>query len=132
MYLYYDHPQQCLHITIQYMFTCTCTSIHSSNHPCFIQVCSAKMADFRRKFSDAARRYIQLSYEPAIHPDERMTSLKRAMICTILSSAGVWCVSLSVCLSVCLSICLSVCLFVYLSVTIHVYPCVCVCDIVCF
>lgn len=52
------------------------------------KVCSAKMADFRRKFSDAARRYIQLSYEPAIHPDERMTSLKRAMICTILSSAG--------------------------------------------
>ncbi|XP_019856749.1 PREDICTED: COP9 signalosome complex subunit 4-like isoform X1 [Amphimedon queenslandica] len=52
------------------------------------KVCSAKMADFRRKFSDAARRYIQLSYESAIHPDERMTSLKRAMICTILSSAG--------------------------------------------
>ena len=46
------------------------------------------MADFRRKFSDAARRYIQLSYESAIHQDERMTSLKRAMICTILSSAG--------------------------------------------
>lgn len=46
------------------------------------------MADFRRKFSDASRRYIQLSYEPAIHPVERMTSLKCAMICTILSNAG--------------------------------------------
>ena len=53
------------------------------------QVCSAKMADFRCKFSDAARRYIQLSYEPALHQDERMMSLKRAMICTILSSAGI-------------------------------------------
>ena len=108
-----------LHITIQYMFTCTCTctSIHSSNHSYFIQVCSAKMADFRRKFSDAARRYIQLSYEPAIHPDERMTSLKRAMICIILSSAGV-------CVCVCLS--LSVCLFVCLSVSIHVCLWVCV------
>ena len=46
------------------------------------------MADFRRKFTDAARRYIQLSYEPEIHTDERMASLKRAIICTILSSAG--------------------------------------------
>ena len=53
-----------------------------------VQVCSAKMADFRRKFTDAARRYIQLSYEPEIHTDERMASLKRAIICTILSSAG--------------------------------------------
>ena len=53
-----------------------------------MQVCSAKMADFRRKFTDAARRYIQLSYEPEIHTDERMASLKRAIICTILSSAG--------------------------------------------
>ena len=48
------------------------------------------MADFRRKFSDAARRYIQLSYEPAIHPDERLQSLKCAMICAILSQAGQW------------------------------------------
>ena len=58
---------------------------------CFIvsKVCCAKMADFRCKFSDAARRYIQLSYEPALHQDERMVSLKRAMICTILSSAGI-------------------------------------------
>ena len=46
------------------------------------------MADFRRKFSDAARRYIHLSYEPAIHPDERLQSLKCAMICAILSQAG--------------------------------------------
>jgi COP9 signalosome complex subunit 4 len=52
------------------------------------KVCSAKMADFRRKFSDAARRYIQLSYEPAIHHDERIASLRCAMSCTILSNAG--------------------------------------------
>ena len=46
------------------------------------------MADFRRNFSDAARRYIQLSYDVAIHPDERLRSLKHAMICAILSHAG--------------------------------------------
>ena len=54
----------------------------------FSQVCCARMADFRRKFTDAARRYIQLSYESAIHPDERVQSLKCAMICAILSQAG--------------------------------------------
>ena len=53
-----------------------------------LQVCCARMADFRRKFTDAARRYIQLSYEPAIHTDERLQSLKHAMICAILSQAG--------------------------------------------
>ena len=52
------------------------------------QVCCAKMADFRRNFSDAARRYIQLSYDPAIHSDERVQSLKHAMVCAILSHAG--------------------------------------------
>lgn len=52
------------------------------------KVCCARMADFRRKFTNAARRYIQLSYEPAIHPDERVQSLKCAMICAILSQAG--------------------------------------------
>lgn len=46
------------------------------------------MADFRRNFSDAARRYVQLSYDPSIHPDERLESLKHAMICAILSPAG--------------------------------------------
>ncbi len=46
------------------------------------------MADFRRKFNDAARRYIQLSYEPAIHPDERLQSLRCATLCAILSQAG--------------------------------------------
>ena len=61
------------------------------------QVCCARMADFRRKFTDAARRYIQLSYEPAIHPDERLKSLKCAMICAILSQAGMQCVCVFTC-----------------------------------
>lgn len=52
------------------------------------RVCSAKMQDYRRKFGDAARRYIQLSYEPALHEEERLTSLKCALNCAILSGAG--------------------------------------------
>ena len=47
------------------------------------------MADFRRKFTDAARRYIHLSYDPAIHPDEKQFLLKCAMICSILSQVCV-------------------------------------------
>ncbi len=46
------------------------------------------MADFRRNFSDAARRYIQLSYDPSIHSGERLESLKHAIVCAILSHAG--------------------------------------------
>ena len=52
------------------------------------KMCCARMADFRRKFTDAARRYIHLSYEPAIHSDEKLLLLKCAMICSILSQAG--------------------------------------------
>ena len=54
----------------------------------FTKVCCARMADFRRKFNDAARRYIHLSYEPAIHPSERLQSLRCASVCAILSQAG--------------------------------------------
>ena len=52
-------------------------------------MCSARMADFRRKFTDAARRYIHLSYDPAIHPEEKQFLLKCAMICAILSQVNV-------------------------------------------
>ena len=43
------------------------------------------MADFRRKFTNAARRYIHLSYETDIDPDDKQNLLKCAMICAILS-----------------------------------------------
>ena len=52
------------------------------------QVCYARVLDFRRKFIEAAQRYIDLSYRTAIHDDERMTALKHALICTMLASAG--------------------------------------------
>lgn len=48
-------------------------------------MCCARMADFRRKFTNAARRYIHLSYEPNIDPDDKQNLLKCAMICAILS-----------------------------------------------
>ena len=52
------------------------------------QVCSARMQDYWRKFDDAARRYLSLAYEPTIHPSEQLTSLRSAINCAILSSAG--------------------------------------------
>lgn len=53
-----------------------------------LQVCYARVLDYRRKFIEAAQRYIDLSYRTAIHEDERMTALKHALICTVLASAG--------------------------------------------
>lgn len=52
------------------------------------KVCYARVLDFRRKFIEAAQRYLDLSYKTAIHDEERMTALKHALICTMLASAG--------------------------------------------
>ena len=52
------------------------------------KVCYARVLDYKRKFIEAAQRYNELSYKTIIHEDERMTSLKNALICTILASAG--------------------------------------------
>lgn len=52
------------------------------------KVCTARLQDYWRRFDDAARRYLALAYEPAIHQDEQLMSLKCAINCAILSSAG--------------------------------------------
>lgn len=52
-------------------------------------MCYARVLDYRRKFVEAAQRYIELSYKPIIHEDERMEALKKALICAVLASAGI-------------------------------------------
>jgi len=52
------------------------------------KVCYARVLDYRRKFLEAAQRYIELSYRSIVLPEERMTALNNAVICTILASAG--------------------------------------------
>lgn len=52
------------------------------------KVCYARVLDFRRKFIEAAQRYVALSYSSLVHEDERLESLRHALICTILASAG--------------------------------------------
>ena len=82
-----DVDQSKLHVI--YKVRTTSPHTHIQRHVFFsVKMCSARMADFRRKFTDAARRYIHLSYDPAIHPDEKQFLLKCAMICAILSQ--VW------------------------------------------
>ncbi|PRD32056.1 UNVERIFIED_CONTAM: COP9 signalosome complex subunit 4 [Trichonephila clavipes] len=54
----------------------------------YYKVCYARVLDYRRKFIEAAQRYNELSYRTIIHEDERVNSLKSALICTILASAG--------------------------------------------
>ena len=46
------------------------------------------MLDFRRKFIEAAQRYLEISYRPTVEDSERMMSLEHALHCTILASAG--------------------------------------------
>jgi COP9 signalosome complex subunit 4 len=48
----------------------------------------ARVLDYRRKFIEAAQRYNELSYRPIIAEEERLQSLTKALICTILASAG--------------------------------------------
>lgn len=52
------------------------------------KACYARVLDYRRKFIEAAQRYNELSYRPAVAEQERMTALKNALICTLLASAG--------------------------------------------
>lgn len=52
------------------------------------KVCYARVLDYRRKFIEAAQRYNELSYRAIVDDGERMTALKKALICTVLASAG--------------------------------------------
>lgn len=52
------------------------------------KVCYARVLDYRRKFIEAAQRYNELSYRKIVDQGERMTALKKALICTVLASAG--------------------------------------------
>lgn len=52
------------------------------------RVCYARVLDYRRKFIEAAQRYNELSYRTIVDEGERMTALKKALICTVLASAG--------------------------------------------
>lgn len=52
------------------------------------KVCYARVLDYRRKFIEAAQRYNELSYRSIVEEHERMTALKKALICTVLASAG--------------------------------------------
>ncbi|MCL4117963.1 UNVERIFIED_CONTAM: hypothetical protein GTU68_056480 [Idotea baltica] len=54
----------------------------------YYKVCYARVLDYRRKFIEAAQRYNELSYKPIIHETERLEALKKALICTVLASAG--------------------------------------------
>eukprot|EP00800_Vazella_pourtalesii_P019251 TRINITY_DN6479_c1_g1_i1.p1 TRINITY_DN6479_c1_g1~~TRINITY_DN6479_c1_g1_i1.p1 ORF type:complete len:421 (+),score=3.81 TRINITY_DN6479_c1_g1_i1:25-1263(+) len=52
------------------------------------QKCSAGMLDFKRRFLDAARKYLYLSFNPSVHPVDQIFSLRRGIVCAILASAG--------------------------------------------
>jgi len=54
----------------------------------YYKVSYARVLDYRRKFIEAAQRYNELSYKTIIAEEERMMSLRNALVGTILASAG--------------------------------------------
>lgn len=52
------------------------------------KVCYARVLDYRRKFIEAAQRYNELSYRSEVDEEERLVALKKALLCTVLASAG--------------------------------------------
>lgn len=53
-----------------------------------LQVCYARVLDYRRKFIEAAQRYHEISFKSAVAEQERQTALEKTLICTVLASAG--------------------------------------------
>eukprot|EP00117_Sycon_ciliatum_P034849 scpid54387/ scgid26519/ COP9 signalosome complex subunit 4 len=51
-------------------------------------VCYARVLDNRRKFLEAAHRYYTISYHALVHESQRVESLRHALVCTVLASAG--------------------------------------------
>lgn len=64
------------------------TETKSENLQILYKVCYARVLDYRRKFIEAAQRYNELSYRSEVDEDERLVALKKALICTVLASAG--------------------------------------------
>ena len=52
------------------------------------QKCSAGMLDFKRRFLDAARKYLYLSFNSSVNPVDQVFALRRGTVCAILASAG--------------------------------------------
>jgi COP9 signalosome complex subunit 4 len=59
-----------------------------TNFQVLYKVCYARVLDYRRKFIEAAQRYNELSYRSEVEEDERLIALRKALICTVLASAG--------------------------------------------
>lgn len=52
------------------------------------KVTYAKVLDYKRKYIEAAQRYIELSYKTTISEADRMDALNSAILCSILAGAG--------------------------------------------
>ncbi|XP_070497036.1 COP9 signalosome complex subunit 4 [Chironomus tepperi] len=64
------------------------TETKNENLQILYKVCYARVLDYRRKFIEAAQRYNELSYRSEVDEEERLVALKKALICTVLASAG--------------------------------------------
>ncbi|KAL7750256.1 hypothetical protein RI367_004429 [Sorochytrium milnesiophthora] len=52
------------------------------------KVCAARILDHNRRFVEAAHKYLELSYSPTVHVDEKTVMLQKAVTCAVLAGAG--------------------------------------------
>ncbi|KAJ3374141.1 hypothetical protein GGF31_008357 [Allomyces arbusculus] len=52
------------------------------------KMCHGRILDAKRKFLEASQKYLELSYAPQLHPDEKNLVLQKAVTCTVLAEAG--------------------------------------------
>ncbi|XP_075260586.1 COP9 signalosome complex subunit 4-like [Convolutriloba macropyga] len=65
-----------------------CHDVKNEKLNILYKVCYARVQDYRRKFVDAAQRYIEISFKTIVDPSERIEALKMAIACAILAGAG--------------------------------------------
>ncbi|GAA5874544.1 hypothetical protein JCM8547_002188 [Rhodosporidiobolus lusitaniae] len=52
------------------------------------KLCQARMFDFSRRFSDAASKYHEISYQAVLDEGDRLQALAAAIVCAVLAPAG--------------------------------------------
>lgn len=52
------------------------------------KLCYAKVLDFRKKFLEAARRYLELSLQPSLSAEQQTELLRNSILCAIIAPAG--------------------------------------------
>lgn len=64
------------------------SEVKSEQLKVFYKLCYAEFLDYKRKYLEAAQRYIEISHKCLISEEERFEVLNNAILCTMLAGAG--------------------------------------------